>query len=55
MTFKIEQATRLLDVGIDFIAEYDAQAMRTAGWNRSGIFSPFPEWAVQQNAARATW
>lgn len=55
MTLTSEQAGRLLDVGIDFVADYDAQGTRTTGWIRSGLVSPFPEWAVQQSAARANW
>ena len=55
MTMSSEQAGRLLDVGIDFVADYDAQGTKGGGWVRDGVISPFPEWAVQQSAARATW
>lgn len=55
MTLNREQAARLLDVGIDFIAEYDAHGIHRSGWIRAGVISPFPEWAVQQSAVRATW
>ena len=55
MTMNREQAARILDVGLDFVARYDNRGNRTANWRRTDQVSTFPEWASQQAAARAIW
>jgi hypothetical protein len=55
MSMNPEQASRLLDVGFDFVAQYDNVGNHAASWRRTSQVSALPAWAAQQAAARATW
>lgn len=55
MTMNREQAGRILDVGIDYVARYDKVGNQTASWRRTTEVSALPEWSAQQTAAQAKW
>jgi hypothetical protein len=55
MTMNRDQANRLLDLGLDFVAQYDNRGDHAASWRRATQVSALPAWAAQQAAARATW
>jgi hypothetical protein len=55
VTMNREQASRLLDVGLDFVAQYDNVGNHAASWLRTTHVSALPAWAAQQAAARASW
>jgi len=55
MSMNREQASRLLDVGFDFVAQYDNIGKHAASWQRTTQVSALPAWAAQQAAARASW
>jgi len=55
MTMNREQAGRILDVGLDYVARYDNVGNQTASWRRTTEVSALPEWSAQQTAAQATW
>jgi hypothetical protein len=55
MSMNREQASHLLDVGFDFVAQYDNLGNHAASWRRTTQVSAMPAWAAQQAAARASW
>jgi len=49
------QAARLLDLGLDFVARYDGQGNRTAGWQRNLGASGLAAWSSDQTAQQTAW
>jgi hypothetical protein len=55
MTVNRDQVGRLLDAGLDFVAQYDNRGKQTAIWRRTDQVSALTESASPEAAARAIW